>query len=51
MPEADDLKEARLFIESYLKQLSVDGTDGDEQAVWSAFSRVLLTSNKFLFVD
>ena len=51
VPEADDLKEARLFIESYLKQLSVDGTDGDEQAVWSAFSRVLLTSNKFLFVD
>jgi hypothetical protein len=41
------------FISTYTKKLAEQGVAADKQtnAAWSAFARVLLTGNAFLYVD
>ena len=48
-PTAEDLDSARTFMQSYRTALAGQ-SDGELQA-WSAFARVLMTSNNFLFVE
>ena len=53
-PDADELVRSGMFLGRYREKLaSLGGKSRDEQelAAWAAFSRVLLTSNGFLFVD
>ncbi|HQX52368.1 MAG TPA: DUF1553 domain-containing protein, partial [Planctomycetaceae bacterium] len=51
--ESADIAQALEFLHNYQTRLqsgAVSGTD-PEAGAWSAFARVLLTSNAFLFVD
>jgi len=53
LPEQADVAQALEFLEAYqsrLQSVSSSGTD-PEAGAWSAFARVVLTSNAFLFVD
>jgi hypothetical protein len=52
-PDADEFVRAGMFLGRYREKLGSLGKTADEQqqGAWSAFSRVLLTSNGFLFVD
>lgn len=46
-----DMQFANVFLESYRTELIKQDAVEIEQSVWEAFSRVMLTSNNFLFVD
>ena len=48
-PTAEDLDSARTFIQSY--KTAIEGQANAETQAWSAFARVLMTSNNFLFVE
>jgi hypothetical protein len=52
-PEADDLVRAGGFLARYREKLAATGKSADEAELgaWSAYARVLLTSNAFLYVD
>ena len=53
-PDADEMVRAGMFLGRYREKLASLGGKSQaeqEQAAWAAFSRVLLTSNGFLFVD
>jgi hypothetical protein len=52
-PDADELVRAGMFLGRYREKLAGLGkSEGEQQqGAWAAFSRVLLTSNGFLFVD
>ena len=52
-PDADDFVRAGGFLARYREKLSSAGKSLDEQQLgaWSAYARVLLTSNGFLYVD
>jgi len=52
-PEADDLFRAGGFLARYREKLAATGKSPDEAELgtWSAYARVLLTSNAFLYVD
>ena len=52
-PESADIAEAMEFLRDYqsrLQAIAASGHDPEAEA-WSAFARVVLTSNAFLFVD
>jgi hypothetical protein len=53
-PDSDELVRSGMFLGRYREKLGSLGGNSQaeqEQAAWAAFSRVLLTSNAFLFVD
>ena len=52
-PDADECVRSGMFLGRYREKLAAMGKTNDEQqqGAWAAFSRVLLTSNGFLFVD
>jgi hypothetical protein len=52
-PDADDFLRAGGFLARYREKLGSAGKTPDEQQLgaWSAYARVLLTSNGFLYVD
>ena len=51
-PADDQIAAALDFVSAYRTRLASDGDAAmHEQAAWSAFSRVLMTSNAFLYVD
>ena len=52
-PEAGDLEQAAEFLRAYHERLASLGKPPEEQQLgaWSAYARVLLTSNGFLYVD
>ncbi|MBI3836735.1 MAG: PSD1 domain-containing protein [Planctomycetia bacterium] len=51
--EPPEVAEAAEFLERYRQQLAASGIPADEAAVaaWSAYVRVLLTSNEFLYIE
>ena len=51
IPEQTAINDALLFVSNYRKNLDGKNHQEDDVAAWSALSRVLLTSNAFLFVD
>ncbi len=52
-PSNDELPEAAAFLERYRHLAISTGAAGEdvEQAAWSAYARVLLTSNEFLYIE
>jgi hypothetical protein len=52
-PDADDFVRAGGFLARYRERLSSAGRTPEEQQLgaWSAYARVLLTGNGFLYVD
>ena len=51
VPTADEIKSTNAFLDAYIQEATfLAKVDGQKEA-WEAFSRVLLTSNSFLFVD
>lgn len=53
IPAQSDLNDAVDFIAAYRDKVAIQNIPTDQQSVatWSAFARVLLTSNAFLYVD
>ncbi len=50
-PSPEDFKAAVEFVLDYQKQLATADQSTRESKAWSAFARVVLTSNGFLFID
>lgn len=50
-PTAKEIKSANAFLEAYIQEATASAKVDGQKAAWEAFSRVLLTSNSFLFVD
>ena len=51
VPEQAVIDDALVFLSNYRKKLDGKNDQQNDVAAWSALSRVLLTSNAFLFVD
>ncbi|MGB1817917.1 MAG: hypothetical protein ACPHJ3_21290, partial [Rubripirellula sp.] len=51
VPEQAVIDDALIFLSNYRKKLDGKNDQQNDIAAWSALSRVLLTSNAFLFVD
>ena len=52
IPAESDIQESLNFLAAYRKEIAKDTAENNrDTAVWSAFGRVLITSNQFLYVD
>ena len=50
-PSEEDFNDAVDFVTDYQEHLPDDDQSTRDQKAWSAFARVMLTSNGFLFID
>jgi hypothetical protein len=51
LPVSAELASAQQFLRQYRKQLADADGDARELRLWSAYARILLASNEFLYVD